>query len=246
MVLVNHTCTLPVGSVFETYAKDLEDLFNHYQLENIILGGISTGAYTCLTYNQIFGFDRIKKYLNIEHGPDSKNSTGKYDGLFGVHREKIFNDFKNLKNITQPYTASTPYWDLPQEIRLELRNMAMALFRRALNRSVSRRVVEFSARYGESLLTQYMMSVENWHTYLDIMDSFIMGGDTRPSLSKIKVPTTLMIGKHSRYFLPEAQLEMAQHIPDAKVVMFEKSGHVLIVDQPLKFQREFSRFLLSS
>lgn len=241
----SHASKIPQGSVFETYAHDLEDLFNHFQLENISLGGISTGAYTCLTYNQIYGFDRIKKYLNIEHGPDSKNSLGKSDGLFGAQQERIFTGFKHLRTITAPYTESTPYWELPADIRLELRNTFMALIRRALNRSFSRRVVEFSAQYGEPLLTQYMFAVENWHTYLDIMDSFVEGGDRRPSLSKIQVPTTLMIGQHSRYFEPETQLEMAKYIPNSKVVMFEKSGHILPVDQPVKFQREFAQFILT-
>ena len=239
----SHQCKLPAGSVFETYARDLQDLFDHYQLDQISLGGISTGAYTCLTYNQLFGFGRIKNYLNIEHGPDSKNSAGKHDGLFGAQQDKIFGGFKALRDITRPYVNTTPYWELPREVRLELRNTVMALFRRALNRSLSRRVVEVAARYGEPVLTQYMMPVENWQTYLEIMDSFMQGGDTRPALAQIQAPTTLMIGRHSRYFHAEAQLEMAEQIPDAKVVMFERSGHIVIADQPVKFQKELASFL---
>lgn len=89
------------------------------------------------------------------------------------------------------------------------------------------------------------MPVERWQVYLQVMESFMQGGDTRAALPTISVPTTVMIGRHSRFFQAEAQLAMAGQIPGARTVMFENSGHIPVVDQPVLFQREFSRFLLS-
>ena len=241
----SHHAHLPPGNVFATYARDLAELLDHFELERVTLGGISTGAYTCLTYNQQSGFGRVSKYLNIEHGPDSRNSPGRHDGLFGAQQERIFAGFRELLALAAQYGDDTAYWDLPPAIRTRFRDTTMATVRRAMNRPFSRRVVEFAARYAEPLLTRYLMQVERWQVYLTVMDSFMQGGDTRAALPGIEVPTTVMIGRHSRYFQADAQLEMARLIPRANVVVFEQSGHIPIVDQPVRFQREFGRFLLS-
>lgn len=241
----SHYAHLPPGNAFATYAQDLEDLLDCFGLENVALGGISTGAYTCLTYNQQQGFGRIRKYLNIEHGPDSRNSAGRHDGLFGAHQERIFAGFRELMALIAEHGHGTPYWALPPGVRIRFRDTTMAVFRRALNRPLSRQVVVLAARYAERLLTRYLMPVERWQVYLQVMESFMQGGDTRAALPAINVPTTVMIGRHSRYFHPDVQLAMARQIPGAEAVVFEHSGHIPIVDQPLQFQREFSRFLLT-
>lgn len=240
----SHLASLPPGSAFATYARDLEDMLDHFGLEQIALGGISTGAYVCLTYNQQMGFGRVRKYLNIEHGPNSRNSAGRHDGIFGAHQERIFDGFRELSALSAEHGHGTPYWALPPSVRVRFRDTVAALFRRALNRPLSRQVVMFVARYAERLLTRYLMPVERWQVYLQVMESFMEGGDTRAALPGIAVPTTVMIGRHSRFFRAEAQLAMARQIPGAQTVVFERSGHIPIVDQPLQFQREFSRFLL--
>lgn len=239
----SHHARLPAGSAFSTYAQDLQEIFDHFRLDNVVLGGISTGAYVCLTYNQQIGFGRVRKYLNIEHGPDSRHSPNQHDGIFGVHQERIFAGFRELQELIAIHGHDTPYWSLPPDVRIRFRDTAMALFRRALNRALARRMVVLWARYAEQLLTRYLMPVDNWQVYLSVMESFMQGGDTRAGLARIDVPTTVMVGRHSRYFRPEAQLEMASQIRGARTVVFENSGHIPIVDQPLQFQREFSRFL---
>lgn len=241
----SHHARLPPGSVFATYAQDLEDLLDHFGLDQVALGGISTGAYSCLTYNQQSGFGRIRKYLNIEHGPDSRNSAGRHDGIFGAHQERIFEGFRELVALSAEHGQGTPYWALPPSVRIRFRNTVVATVRRALNRPLSRRVVTLAAHLAERLLTRYLMPVERWQVYLQVMESFMQGGDTRAALPAITVPTTVMIGRHSRFFQVDAQLEMASQIPGARTVMFDRSGHIPIVDQPVQFQREFSRFLLS-
>lgn len=240
----SHHARLPPGNALATYARDLEDLLAHFGLERVSLGGISTGAYVCLTYNRQTGFGRIANYLNIEHGPDSRHSSGRQDGIFGGHQERIFSGFRELQALVAEHGSDTPYWALPPPVRIRFRDTAMAVFRRALNRPLSRQVVQLSARYAERPLTRLLMPVERWQVYLHVMDSFMEGGDTRAALPDIRVPTTVMIGRHSRYFPAAAQLEMAGRIPGARAVVFENSGHIPIVDQPVLFQREFARHLL--
>lgn len=228
---------------FAVYARDLEDLLNHFELDNVALGGISTGAYTCLMYNKEFGFDRVNKYLNIEHSANSKNDGDLHHGLFGPDQEKMFADFRSLMELAEAHGMDTPYWALPPEARIQFRHVTMRVVRRAFNSRLARRVATVAATNAEPLLTRYLMQVDRWQVYLELMCSFMQGNDTTDALHRIKVPTTVMIGKQSRYFTESAQRELVTHIPHADVVVFEKSGHIPIIEEPIKFQREFARFL---
>lgn len=236
---------VPIGSsdVFGTYAQDIDDVLDYLELDQVMLGGISTGAYTCLAFNQIGGFRRVSRYLNIEHSAQSRNGEEWSHGLFGARQEKIFAGFRELLHEVAAVGEHTPYWQLPVPLRLRLRDTVAALIHRALNRPGSRLLVRMVARYAERLLTRHLIRVEHWQVYLRVMEAFMEGKDTRAQLAAIQVPTTLMIGMHSRYFHPEGQLDICNYVPHAKVVRFERSGHILIADEPLKFQREFARFL---
>lgn len=239
----SHHANLDGLDVFATYANDMEDILNHFELDQVILGGVSTGAYSCLTYNQLHGFSRISKYLNIEHGPDSCHGNGQFNGIFREQQSELFAVFQNLLELAQ-HAGPIAYWELPAEHRIQFRDTVVRVLSQALHKGFARSVVTKSARLAEPLLTRYFMPVEKWQTYLQVMQAFMKGRDTRQALSNIKVPTTLMIGRQSQYFSVETQLEIAQYVPHAKVVIFENAGHAVMVDQPIKFQQEFGRFLL--
>jgi pimeloyl-ACP methyl ester carboxylesterase len=239
----SHSVPLAGRDVFTTYAQDLEDVFDHLQLDDVRLGGISTGAYTCLAFNQIGGFRRVGRYLNIEHTAQSRNCPEWRHGLFGERQEEIFAEFRSLLRHVEVLEADIPYWDLPAELRLRLRDTITTVFQQAVHRPAARLAVQLAARHAERLMTRHFIRVEHWQAYLQVMQAFMEGRDTRPELAGIRVPTTLMIGMRSRYFPPEGQLDICRYVPHAQVVRFEHSGHIPIVDEPLKFQREFARFL---
>jgi len=241
----SHYANLDGLDVFETYANDLQDLLDYFELDNVILGGISTGAYTSLTYNQIYGFDRISRYLNIEHGANSAHCPGQCNGIFGEQQETLFRTFNELLELARQAGTDTGYWQLPKEVRLRFRDTVAHIYHNATHRSLLQFLISLGARFGEPVMTRYLLRVERWQTYLHIMEAFMQGRDTRDALHRIQVPSTLMIGRQSRYFSLASQHELLEYIPHAKVVIFDRSGHTPMVDQPLRFQQEFKRFLLA-
>jgi len=66
---------------------------------------------------------------------------------------------------------------------------------------------------------------------------------TRDSLRACPVPVTVMVGMRSPLYPAPGQMAMAALAPQGKVVRFEKSGHVPLTDEPLRFTRELGRFL---
>ncbi len=242
----SHHTDLSGRDVFDTYANDLHDLLEHFQLDQVILGGISTGAYVCLNYNALYGFSRVRSYLNIEHVADSRHSDQGATGLFGERQEEMFDRFEKLLDMVAESGEDTPYWELPPPVRQALREAVTDIYRISFYQPLNRLGIAASALIAERLLIQLVMPVERWSVYLMVLRAFMAGRNTWHALGNIEAPTTLMMGRHSCYFTLEAQQAMQALIPQARLVIFEHSGHIPIIDEPLRFQQEFSRFVLES
>ena len=229
--------------VFEQYAHDVEDVLNHYGLENVQLGGISTGGVVALTYNKLYGFGRISRYLNIEAPPQTLNTADWGWGLFGHRQEEVFARMSNLIHTAKTVGIDTPYWDLPKHARRQFKLTLSREVGRAVEQRLIRRLAWWAGQVGERVLAGPVFPVQRWYAYLQLLQAFMNGNDTIESLATIKIPTTLMIGMKSRYFPPEGQLHITDHVPHARVIKFHRSGHLPIVDEPRAFQREFARFI---
>jgi proline iminopeptidase len=68
--------------------------------------------------------------------------------------------------------------------------------------------------------------------------------DLRPQLKKIKVPTLVIVGRHDFITNVAMAEEMVKNIPDARLEIFEDSGHYGFVEEPEKFYRVVKEFVL--
>lgn len=69
--------------------------------------------------------------------------------------------------------------------------------------------------------------------------------DFRPALKQIRLPTLLFFGVGGNTFLPETGEYMKKQIPESKLVIFEKSGHCLHLEEKEKFNRELDQWVSS-
>ena len=67
--------------------------------------------------------------------------------------------------------------------------------------------------------------------------------DLRPQLNKISVPTLVMVGRHDFITNVAMAEEIAKHIPNARLEIFEDSGHYAFVEEPEKFYRVIKEFV---
>jgi non-heme chloroperoxidase len=241
-----HSHQIPLNSadIFTNYVQDIEDVLNYLKLDKVILGGISMGALTGLKFNQLGHFNRVEKYLHIDQAPQVRNLDGWQDGLFGAEQTEMFERFRSLLTHVNAVGIDTPYWDLPLTTRREMLAIFGEFFGYAMSRPLQRVFWRQAFHYGERALIGSLLGEECWYTYMQIMNSYVnIDNDTRPELANIQIPMTLMIGARSIMYPPAGQLVIASAVPHAKVVTFEKSGHLPMFDQPIKFQREFANFL---
>jgi proline iminopeptidase len=61
--------------------------------------------------------------------------------------------------------------------------------------------------------------------------------DLRPHISRIKVPTLVIVGRHDFITNVAMAQEMVKHIPRARLEIFEDSGHFTFVEEREKFYR---------
>lgn len=70
--------------------------------------------------------------------------------------------------------------------------------------------------------------------------------DLRPQLKKIAVPTLVLVGRHDFITNVAMAEEMVKHIPNARLEIFENSGHYALVEEPEKFYRVIKEFIESN
>jgi proline iminopeptidase len=69
--------------------------------------------------------------------------------------------------------------------------------------------------------------------------------DLRPYLQWITVPTLVVVGRHDFITNVAMAEEIVKHIPNARLEIFEDSGHYAFVEEPGKFYRVLKEFVES-
>lgn len=78
--------------------------------------------------------------------------------------------------------------------------------------------------------------------------NFLIGGDIaktdfRTRLKNLKMPTLIMAGRYDRIGLPRLLLQFRRYAPQARFVMFEKSGHYPFIEENVETIRILKEFL---
>ena len=71
----------------------------------------------------------------------------------------------------------------------------------------------------------------------------LSGVELLPELANYRGPALIMGGRYDRICPPANQHEIAKVLPDARLVIFEKSGHTPAIEEPLRFLIVVSDFL---
>jgi len=237
----SHLVPFSEANAFHNYVHDLHDIIQHFQLERFYLGGISTGAYVCLIYNREYGFQQVERYLNIEHSYCSVHQQYPH-GLFRERQSEIFTQLSALLQTFEHIELPWNYWQLPHNARLLLRDTMAELFQRSTFNPLMKRVFS-SARYAEKLFAGKLFPIDNLSAYLHVAQSFMQTENTYEALADISAPIYFMAGEQSEFFSLDAHQAMMHKAPLANLTVFKRSGHIPIIDRPVQFQKEFTRFL---
>lgn len=228
--------------IFRNHMEDLQDLVKAMKLDDFVLVGYSLGASTALHWLNSGGFRGVRAYLHIDQSPCIVNGGDWNYGLFGERQPKFFAELQSLENRLAPYPGARQLSDLPPRVE------AVVMLKLAET---------FAPVFGGERVRFAMTSVARWPWLFNrvfpmtrISDLLAhlgsyrgAGHDYRQGLRESPVPVTAFVGMRSPLYHPEGQMEVARLPRQGDAVRFEKSGHVPMADEPVKFIRELGDFL---
>ncbi|MBK6756508.1 MAG: alpha/beta hydrolase [Moraxellaceae bacterium] len=227
--------------IIHNHMEDVQDIVQHFSLRNFLLVGYSMGATTALHWQREAGFSEVKHYLHIDQTPCVPNQEDWSFGLFGQQQALFFYYLQQLKDLLAQYSSYPDIQSLPFAIRKKALKILSHTFTEVVGRK-SVKPVFMAATYWPKLLPLVFPSTRliDLQAYLQ---SYLNSHDYRESLRQCQVPVTVMVGMRSPLYNPLGQIAIADYAPYCKVVPFEKSGHVPLLDEPIKFGVELGRFL---
>ena len=229
------------SDVFHNHSQDVQDVIRHFRLDDFLLAGISLGGSTALHLQKEGGFTGVRRYLHIDQSPCVGNRHDWPHGLFGVRQDELFGQLHRLRDVLTIYPQYSAISELPAQARQQTsvilaevlalmtgRELLTPVFRQMLNRPALSRLLP---------LTQLQDCVSYLSAYI--------GGahDYRQSLRDCHTPITVMVGMKSPLYAPAGQMAIADYARYVRIVPFHHSGHIPLMDEPIKFIRELGRFL---
>lgn len=207
------------------YASDVEALRIHLGLEKPIVMGWSHGGMVV----QQFAFtypDSLSKLILFD--------TSAYFGEFLSDIEAAVQEFKDEPWFERSFAALKAEWDGKYETDEDMARLWVD-------------EMKFYFKKFDARAEAYHERTKDLPVRIAPLKTFndkeAAAMDLRPHLSRIKVPTLVIVGRHDFITNVAMAEEMVKHIPDAKLEIFEDSGHYALVEEPEKFYRVIKEFL---
>lgn len=231
--------------LFVNLAEDVQDIINHFALNDFILVGYSLGASTALHLMHEGGFTQVRRYLHIDQSPTLANPADGYHGLMGRCQPAFFDTLQQLHALLEKYSNIDQFDKLPAQARAQ----AAILLTDVLAVAAGQPQIEFMLKKLGRLPRLLSLLVRNIR--LATLRSYLLGyfnnsHDYRDTLRNCDTPMTFFIGKQSVLYDYQGQQAMAKLAKHSNAICFEHAGHLVQLDEPLRFAQEFRRFLLAS
>jgi proline iminopeptidase len=209
------------------YAADVEALRIHLGLERPIVMGWSHGGMVA----QQFAFtypSSLSKLILFE--------TSAYFGEFLSDIEAAVQEFRNEPWFDRSFAALKAEWDGNYQTDEDMARL-WAEEMKFYFKKFDARAEAYYERTKDLPVRMAPLKTFN--------DQEAGSMDLRPHLSKITVPTLVIVGRHDFITNVAMAEEMVKHIPNARLEIFEDSGHFPLVEEPEKFYRVIKEFVES-
>lgn len=196
------------------YALDLKELIDILNLENIVLVGWSMGGSVIFEYIKQFGMENICKVCIVDTSPKAINDRGWELGL--LHGE--YGEEKAIKDL-----------ELIKNNWIEFAKDFIMLI------SPSFEEKQFNLALDKMKKNSPHVMYSMWKA--------ILSRDYRCVLEKINVPTLLLFGEKSTLYSKDTGKYLEKNIKDSKLVIFENCTHLLVLENPIEFNKVLEEFI---
>ena len=202
------------GINLERSALDLRELTDYLKLENLTLVGWSMGASLIFEYINIFGLEKLSKICIVDKSPKVINDN---TWKLGLYHGK--------------YTIEDAIEDL-ELIKNNWIGFASGFIK------------EMAPYFNENQFNIAMERMKNNSSYIMYsMWKSMIEKDYRHVLNKITIPTLILFGEKSTFYSIEAGEYLKENIKDSKLEIFEDCTHLLVLENPIRFNRVLQEFI---
>ena len=207
------------------YASDVEALHKHLGLEKPMLMGWSHGGMAAMQFAFTYP-DSLSKLILFD--------TSAYFGEFLNDVEASVQAFKDEPWYEDSLDALKKEWAGEYQTDEDMGRLWQRE-KKFYFKKFDARAQAYAERTKESLIKVVPLRVFN--------EKEAPTFDLRPHLKEIKVPTLVIVGRQDFITNVDMAKEMVERIPNAKMEIFEESGHYGFVEEPEKFYRVVKEFV---
>ena len=209
------------------YASDVEALRIHLGLEKLIVMGWSHGGMVTIQFAFTYP-DSLSKLILVD--------TSAYIGEFLSDIEGAVQEFKNEPWFEKSFAALKAEWAGEYETDEDMARLWAE-------------EMKFYFKQFDARAEAYHGRTKDLPVHIPPLKTFndkeAASMDLRPHLKKISVPTLVIVGRHDFITNVAMAEEMVNHIPNARLEIFEDSGHFPLVEEPEKFYQVVKEFVES-
>lgn len=236
-------CRIPDMDAISSHWQDVQSVMAQLQLDKVIVIAYSMGATTAMHGMQYGNFaEHITAYLHIDQTPKIPVDDSWAYGLFGEHHPVFISILTELSQLLSQYQNIKYLKDLNSKARRQIAKLWLQFMSLQNSNKYSLKAFEWvlnQPRLQSLLLPSKRLDYTTWY----INNYLYHQEDYRETIQKLQCPVTFLSGTQSKLYPVEGQTLIAQSIPHAKQVHFEKSGHTPLLSEPVKFGREITKFL---
>lgn len=236
-------CKTPQIDAISSHWQDINCLIEQLKLNDLIVIAYSMGATTTMHGLKYGNFAAsIRAYLHIDQTPKIRVAEDWPYGLFGSQQTQFLKILTHISALLDNHQHHQSLQDLPPNIRQKLTDLWLQFIRLQNNNPQQIKIFEWilhQPKLGNKLFPSKNIAYMKWYidNYLDHTE------DYRSDLLKLTCPVTFFTGVQSKLYAAAGQTQIAQSIPHSKQVLFHKSGHTPLINEPIKFAKEIRSFL---
>ena len=184
---------------------------------------------------------KIKRYIHLDQSPCIRNQSDWKYGLYGDQQATFLNILERLLSLLKPYaTQHQPIRSLPKAIQHQL----VKLFDEFVAlQSKNALLANYDYQIFQNLKIHLLPFKTIDYLYWYLNNYLVHDDDYRQTLISFTKPAYFLIGKHSALYPADGQIAIAKQLKQSKIHILPRSGHALVINQPLFFTQTLNQLL---
>ncbi|MFC6052559.1 peroxidase [Acinetobacter sp. Ac_877] len=236
-------CAIPQLDAISSHWQDLSTLIDKMQLKDFQLIGYSMGATTAMHGMQYGNLsEHLRSYLHIDQTPKITVDDSWQYGLFGQEHQQFKLLLKKISTFLNQHSTTVFIEDLSEKSR----NKLVKIWAEFIAFQSSNKISPFLFKLAEKQpkLQKYVLPIHRLDYLKWYIDNYLYHKeDYRQTISQLNCPTTFFSGEKSTLYPIQGQKIIAKSVANSHQVIFKKSGHTPLINEPIKFTRALHLFL---